>query len=51
MYLQNIHKTKDRVTRTPLKPGVKSGAPGVGVMNEETTGKCLRQVKYIRGHL
>ena len=25
---QNItHKTKDRVTRTPLKPGVKSGAP------------------------
>ena len=26
--LQNItHKTKDRVTRTPLKPGVNSGAP------------------------
>ena len=27
-YLQNIHKkTKDRVTRTPLKPGVNLGAP------------------------
>jgi hypothetical protein len=26
--LQNItHKTKDRVTRTPLKPGVNSGVP------------------------
>ena len=26
--LQNItHKTKDRVTRTPLKPGENSGAP------------------------
>ena len=26
--LQNItHKTKDRVTRTPIKTGVKSGAP------------------------
>ena len=32
--LQNIHhtyKTKDRVTRTPLKPGVNSGAPEVKV--------------------
>jgi uncharacterized protein (DUF2141 family) len=25
--LQNIHKTKDRVTRTRLKPGMYSGAP------------------------
>ena len=26
--LQNIaQKTKDRITRTPLKPGVNSGAP------------------------
>jgi len=25
--LQNTYKTKDRVTRTPLKPGVNSGAP------------------------
>ena len=26
--IQNItNKTKDRVTRTPLKPGVNSGAP------------------------
>jgi hypothetical protein len=26
--LQNItHKTKDRVTRTPLKPGANSGSP------------------------
>ena len=24
---KNTHKTKDRVTRTPLKPGVNSGAP------------------------
>ena len=24
---KHIHKTKDRVTQTPLKPGVKSGAP------------------------
>jgi hypothetical protein len=25
--LQNIHKTKDRVTRTPLKTGENSGTP------------------------
>ena len=24
---KHAHKTKDRVTRTPLKPGVNSGAP------------------------
>ena len=24
---KHTHKTKDRVTRTPLKPGVNSGAP------------------------
>ena len=24
---KHTHKTKDRVTRTPLKPGMKSGAP------------------------
>ena len=32
--LQNIHhtyNTKDRVTRTPIKPGVNSGAPEVKV--------------------
>ena len=23
----HAHKTKDRVTRTPLKPGVNTGAP------------------------
>jgi len=25
--LQNTHKTKDRLTRTPLKTGVNPGAP------------------------
>jgi hypothetical protein len=31
--LQNIHiKTKDRVTRTPLKTGVNSGAPEVSAV-------------------
>ena len=25
--IQNIHKTKDRVTQTPLKTGVNSDAP------------------------
>jgi len=25
---KHTHKTKDRVTRTPLKQGVNSGAPG-----------------------
>jgi hypothetical protein len=25
--LQNTHKTKERVTRTPLKTGMNSGAP------------------------
>jgi hypothetical protein len=38
--LQNIHKkTKDRVTRTPLKTGGE-------LMYEERIGKCLRQVFY-----
>ena len=28
--LQNItHKTKDQVTRTPLRPGVNSGVPSI----------------------
>jgi hypothetical protein len=26
---KHTHKTKDRVTRTPLKPGVNSGAPEI----------------------
>jgi hypothetical protein len=53
---KHTHKTKDEVTRTPLKPGgelrqLAVPAPLVTpvVMNEEMTGKCLRQVKYIRG--
>ena len=25
--IKHTHKTKDRVTRTPLKPGVNSGVP------------------------
>ena len=34
--LQNItHKTKDRVTRTPLKPGVNSGVPEEWVISVE----------------
>ena len=29
---KHTHKTKDQVTRTPLKPGVTSGAPeGIAV--------------------
>ena len=39
--LQNItQETKDRVTRTPLKPGVNSGAPE-GAMDE--TLDCHRK--------
>jgi len=26
-FTKHTHKTKDRTTRTPLKPGVNSGAP------------------------
>ena len=60
---KHAYKAKDRVTRTPLKTGVNSGAPEgkavpaplvtpiVLIMNEEKTGKCLRQVEHIRGHL
>jgi hypothetical protein len=42
---KHTYKTKDRVTRTPLKTGVELSA------NEERTGKCLRQVEHICGHL
>jgi metallophosphoesterase superfamily enzyme len=27
LYIKHTHKTKDWATRTPLKPGVNSGAP------------------------
>ena len=67
--IQNItHKTKDRVTQTPLKikgelrcyGRVSSSCSSSGTcrftlisnpMNEERTGKCLRQVEHIRDHL
>ena len=63
---QNItHKTKDRGTRTPLKSeselrcfGRESSSCSTSCTcratlgtNEERTGKCLRQVEHIRGHL
>jgi hypothetical protein len=61
---KHTHKTKDRVTLTPLKTGGElrcSGSVGsswstsdtrrVNLMNEEMTGKCLWQVEHIRGHL
>ena len=60
-------KTKDRATRSPLKTVrtreeyvdhscSTSGTRRITlvthpVMNEERTGKCLRQVEHIRGHL
>jgi hypothetical protein len=69
---KHTYKTKDRVTRTPLKTGGElmcsgtvcsscstSGTrrvnlvtnPVISHMNEERTGKCLRQVEHICGHL
>jgi hypothetical protein len=46
---KHTHNPKDRVTRTPLKTGGELRFSGV--MNEERTGKCLRQVEHICGHL
>jgi len=66
---KHTYKTKDRVTRTPLKTGaelrcsgrVSSSCSTSGtrrvilvtnpVISEGRTGKCLQQVKHIRGHL
>ena len=68
---KHTHKTKYRVTRTPLKTGGKlrcfgrvssscstSGTRRVNLVTnplishyEERSGKCLRQVEHIRGHL
>ena len=60
-YTKHTYKTKDRVTRTPLKTGgehvtgdirhVNLVANSVIIMNEERTWKCLRQVEHIRDHL
>jgi hypothetical protein len=64
--LQNIHiKLKDWVTQTPLQTGDELRCSGRVssscstsdtccvnlVTNEERTGKCLRQVEHIHGHL
>ena len=60
---QNIaHKTKDRVTRTPLIPGCKLRRSGRLIsscstsgtrrgMNEERTGKSIPQVEHIQSQL
>jgi hypothetical protein len=72
--LSSFYKTKDRVTRTPLKTGGERRGSGrvssscstsdtrrVNLFTnpvtsqerrkDERTGKCLRQVEHIRGHL
>ena len=41
---KHTHKTKDRFTRTPLKPGVNSGAP-------EGQSKYNAQRKMLKGCL
>jgi hypothetical protein len=47
---QFTNKAKPRVTKTPIKTGGELTCSGK-VMNEEMTGKCLRQVAHTRGHL
>ena len=63
IYLQNTtQKNNDRATRTPLKIGGELRWPGRvssscstsdtrRVISKERTGKCLRQLEHIRGHL
>ena len=68
---KHTHKTKDRVTQTPLKTGGElrcsgrvsssystSGTRRVNLVTNAVvsrewgkSGKCLRQVEHIRGHL
>jgi hypothetical protein len=44
--LQNIHKTKARVTRTHEKPGVNSGAPE-GLLDVQIVHSFIKEQKDV----
>jgi hypothetical protein len=48
---QNIYKTKDRVTWTPLKTGGELRCSGRVDSSCFTSDACLRQVEHIHGYL